>query len=267
MAGTAITLGFFMKEIDNFIFVGAEPVTGGLDLELIRDLLSPDGQTLLEQLGGLEAVLRSDAIDDLDIRQPRNGETAEVAGFEFAVQHQFEWARGWLSRMGFSGNVAYTDSEAEIAIVEAATASGPDGGLEDDEALVVLGFAGEGDGLYRRTDFFNAPTWSANATLFYESDSLEIALSVQHQSSSFDSVDDFGFDQYSATYTQWDLYMEYGIGRNIGPASTSVYLEIPDVTDTGRNPTDLQTLGRERRVFDEASFNGREFRMGIRASF
>ena len=267
MAGTAITLGLFMKEIDNFIFVGAEPVTGGLDLELIRDLLSPDGRTLFEQLGGLEAVLGSNVIGDLDIRQPRNGETAEVSGFEFAVQHQFEWAEGWLSRMGFSGNVSYTDSEAEIAIVEAATASGPDAGLEDDEALVVLGFASEGDGLYRRTDFFNAPTWSANATLFYESDRLEIALSVQHQSSSFDSVDDFGFDQYSARYTQWDLYMEYEIERNIGPASTSIYLEIPDVTDTGRNPTDLQTLGRERRVFDEASFNGREFRMGIRASF
>lgn len=267
MPGTAITLGLFVKEIENFIFVGAEPVSGGLDLDLIRDLLSPDGQSLVEQLGGLEAVLGADAIDVLDIRQPRNGGTAEVSGFEFAGQHQFGWARGWLSRMGLSGNVAYTDSEAEIAVVEAATTSSPDGGLEDDEALVVLGFADEGDGLYRQTDFFNAPTWSANVTLFYESDRLEVALSAQHQSSSFDSVDDFGFDQYSARYTQWDFYMEYDFERDIGPASTSVYLEIPDVTDTGRNPTDLQTLGRERRVFDEASFNGREFRMGIRASF
>ena len=267
MRGTALSLGLFHKEIDNFIFVGSESLSGGLDLELVSGLLSPDAQTLFEQLGGLEAVFQSDVVDDLDIIQPRNGGTARVSGIEFAVSHQFSWAAGWFSRTGFSANAAYTRSEAEVAVLEAATPFNPNAGLEDDEALVVLGFAGEGDGLYRRTDFFNSPAWSGNATMFYEGDNLEIALSLQFQSSAFDSLDDFGFDQYSGRYSQWDFYMEYDLPDTRGLGSTSVYLEIPDVTDSGRNPTDLQTLGRTRRVVDEASFNGREFRIGVRGRF
>ena len=267
ITGTALTLGLFHKEIENFIFVESESGAGGLDAGLISRLLSPAGRTLLEQLGGIEALVESDAIDELAIRQPRNGEKATVYGAELAFSHQFAWARGWLSDFGLSANAAYTRSRAKIAAVEAATPSNPDAGLQDWEALVELGFANEGDGVVRRTAFYNAPTWSANAALYYESENFECALSMQHQSSSFDSLDDFGFDQYSGRYTQWDLYLEYEFPAGASFGATSVYLEVPDITDTGRNPTDLQSLGRARRVIDEASFNGREFRIGLRGQF
>ncbi len=267
MPGTALTLGLFHKEIENFIFVESESGTGGLDTGLLTGLLSPAARTLVEQLGGIEALAESDAIDDFAIRQPRNGEKATVQGAELAFSHQFTWARGWLSNLGLSVNAAYTRSRAEIAAVEAATPSNPDAGLQDWEALVELGFANEGDGVVRRTAFYNAPTWSANAAVYYEGGNFECALSMQHQSSSFDSLDDFGFDQYSGRYTQWDLYLEYEFPARAGLGETSVYLEVPDITDTGRNPTDLQSLGRARRVIDEASFNGREFRIGLRGRF
>lgn len=267
MRGTAVTLGLFDKHIENFLFVGSEPVGGGLDLELVASLLSPDGRTLIDQLGGLDALIASDVVDDLEVLQPRNGGDAEVSGIELAVLHEFSWAPGWLSRTGLSFSVAYTDSEAEIAVVESATPANPDGGLEDDEALVVLGFADEGDGVHRRTDFFNSPGWSANLSLYYESDDFEIALSSQHQSTSFDSLDDFGLDQYSGRYSQWDLYVEYGLPDSLGLGDVSIYLEVPDLTDTGRNPTDLQSLSRRRQVIDEVSFNGREFRIGVRGRF
>ena len=267
MPGTAVTLGLFHKKIDNFIFVGAESLSGGLDLDLLSNLLSSDAQAVIAQLGGIEALVESDVIDNLNVLQPRNGNTARVSGIEFAVSHQFFWAPGWLSRTGISANVAYTTSEAEVAVLEAATPFDPGAGLQDYDALVVLGLAGEGDGLYRRTDFFNSPTWSGNTTLYYESENLEFALSMQFQSSAFDSLDDFGFDQYSGRYSQWDLYVEYDLPDANGLEDTSVYLEIPDITDTGRNPTDLQTLSRKRQIVDEASFNGREFRIGIRGRF
>ena len=267
MRGTALTLGLFHKEIENFIFVESESGTGGLDIELLTGLLSDSARTLVDQLGGIEALIGSDAIDDLEFRQPRNGERAKVYGAELAFSHQFTWAEGWLSQVGLSANVAYTRSKATLVAIEAATRTNPDAGLQDWEALVELGFADEGDGLARQTEFYNSPRWSANAVVYYESNHFEFALSMQHQSSSFDSLDDFGFDQYSGRYTQWDLYMEYELPAGMGIGETSVYLEIPDVTDTGRNPTDLQSLGRSRRIIDEASFNGREFRVGLRGRF
>lgn len=265
--GTALTLGLFHKQIRNFIFYGSEPGGGGLDLGLVRGLLSPDARTAVDQLGGIQALIESNVIDDLDVAQPRNGKEARVSGAEFAVAHQLSWAPGWLSGLGVSANAAYTRSDAEVTAVAGATALSATSGLQDDDALVVLGLAREGDPVSRNVTFFNAPTWSANATIFYESGNLEVALSLQHQSSAFDSLDDFGFDQYSGRYSQWDFYLEYDLPIRAGGAETSAYLEIPDVTDTGRNPTDLQTLGRERRVVDEASFNGREFRLGIRGWF
>ena len=265
--GTAITVGLFRKDIENFIFIGSESAGGGIDLDLIKSLLSPNAITLIEQLGDLETIVADDVVDDLEVIQPRNGSSAIVSGIELSIIHQFSYAPGWLSDIGFSASLAYTDSEAEIVSVVPATSVNPDGGLADDEALVVLGYAEEGDGVSRYTDFFNAPSLSGNLSLYYESDNLEIALSLQHQSTAFDSLDDFGMDQYSGSYSQWDMYAEYKIPEVIGLDDMSVYIEIPDITDSGRNPTDLQSLGRIRDVIDEVSFNGREIQIGIRASF
>ena len=267
MRGTSVALAFFHKEIDDFIFIGSESASGGLDLELVDGLLSDEAQSLIEQMGGLDAVIRSNVIDELEILQPRNGSNATASGIELGFNHQLTWAPGWLSDVGLSASLAYTRSDAEIALLEPATPGNPSGGLDEVDALVALGFAEYGDGVIRSTDFFNSPRWSGNAVVYHESETLEIALSYHYQSSAFDSLDDFGLDQYSGRYSQLDFYLEYELPLDYGRGDFSAYLEIPDITDSGRNPTDLQSLGRTRRVIDEASFNGREFRIGVRARF
>lgn len=254
--GTAFSVGLFYKRIKNFIFVNQESGSGAFEPDLVQSILTAEGQTLIDQLGGLSSIAASDIVDNITIFQPTNGDTAEVYGLEFGFTHQFDWAPGFLSHMGVDGNITYTKSKASFPVTAA---------LEDDEALVVLGFAEEGDPLIRTTSFFNSPKVSGNATIYYEDDDFELALSGSYQSRAFDATDDFGLDQYNERYFQLDLYAEYDLPVKFG--DFSIYFEVPDITDGGKKATDAQTIGRTRQLYDEASFNGREFRFGIRGRF
>lgn len=264
--GTSVSLGLFYKRIDNFIFTGEESDEGGLSVETVDALLQPDGfiesllfddsVTLIDQLGGLD-TLSNAQFGELTIRQPRNGDRAEVWGLELGFNHLFSWAPGYLSNVGVSGNVSFTDSKANFELAV----------LEDDDALVVLGYANEGDVLFRETSFFNAPDLSANGTLFYESDGIEVAFSASYQSEVFDSADDFGLDQYAAAYFQLDFFMGYDLRLFDQTGDFSLFFEVQDITDSGEKPTDLQTIDRNSSVYDEASFNGREFILGFRGRF
>ena len=159
--------------------------------------------------------------------------------------------------MGFFANVTFTDSDATIPIGEA---------LEDDDALVALGFLEEGDIVQRETSFFNAPDITANASVFYEANGLEVALSGSFQTEQFDEVDDFGLDQFSGRFAQLDLFIGYELPWDRF-GEYEFFFQVSDLTDTGTKVTDLNTVGRNRNVFDEGSFNGREFEIGIRARF
>lgn len=272
--GTAITLGVFYKRIQNFIFIGAESGLGAINTDLIESLLSADGQTLVSGLGGVEGLIDSGITGDISVRTPRNGDTARLVGAEFGISHQLTWAPGFLSDMGFFGNIAYTDSEATYAVVGAADPVlnvDEDGefteGLEADEALVALGFSEVGDGLFRTASFFNSPNLNANASLFYEANGLEIALSAQYQGRAFDATDNFGLDQYNGRFYQMDIYVGYDLPIPENYGKYEIFAEVQDVTDNGLKPTDLQTVGRTRTLFDEASFNGREVRFGVRGRF
>ncbi len=265
--GTALTVGLFYKRIKNFIFIGQESGSGPLDFDFAESFLSADGQTLLGGVGGLEAIFNAGIDGDISLTQPQNGDVATVKGVEFGVFHEFTWAPSFLSNVGFFGNITYTDSEAEYQVVAPATATNPDAGLEDDEALVALGFASEGDGLIRRTSFFNSPTISANGSIYYEAHGLEVALSASYQSRQFDFTDDFGLDQFNGRYYQMDIFVGYDLPIGKEKGAYQIYVEVPDVTDNGLKPTDLQTVGRSRTAFDEASFNGREIQFGIRGRF
>lgn len=267
MRGTALTFGLFHKRIKNFIFRGQESASGTLNADFIESLLSADGQTILNGLGGLDTIVSQGVNTDISIRQPTNGALAKISGVEFGVSHLFDYLPGFMSNMGMNANITYTDSDATYVLIPGASALNPDDGLADDEAEVVLGYANAGDALIRQTSFFRSPEITANGTLFYEDDALEIALSGSYQTESFAATDDYGLDQFTASYFQLDLFVGYTlpIPKNYG--DFKLFFEIPDITDGGRKPTDLQTVGRSRTAFDEASFNGREFRFGLRGRF
>lgn len=265
--GTAITLGLFHKRIENFIFLSVESGSGTLEADVIQSLLTADGQSLIAGLGGLDGIVANGANTDISIAQPTNGDLAKISGIEFGISHQLDYLPGFLSHIGASANLTYTDSDASYVVVPGASALNPDGGLQDDEAEVVLGYSDEGDALIRQTSFFRSPEITANATIFYEDDDLDIALSASYQTESFASTDDYGLDQFTAAYFQLDLFVGYTLPLPENYGEFKVFFEVPDVTDGGRKAVDLQTAGRSRTAFDEASFNGREVRFGIRGKF
>lgn len=254
--GTILSLGVFYKEIDNFIFVGSESDGGSIDVGFVESLMSPEGLQLLETIGGVEALVSDRYQPELSISRPENGSTATLKGVEVSVSHRLSWAPGPLRHLGFSGNLTYTDSEAEFVI---------DSGLDATDAVVLLGYYDEGERLMRRSSFFRAPEITTNASLFYDDGSFETALSLNYQSESFSASDRFGLDQFTGAYTQLDIFAGY----TFRPAGREVQLifEVADILDNGTHPADLKTLGRQRTAVSDVSYNGREFRVGIRGKF
>ena len=262
--GSAITVGLFYKHIDNFIFedvigVGTESLFDPAVLENLA--FTEEGQQLIDQLGGLLSLTElSNTGGDLEFSRPQNGDSAEVYGVEFGIYHQFTWLPGWLDGFGFFGNVTLIESEAKISTIIDPEGSG-------DNAFVILGLAEAGDIVVRRVPFFNSPDITANASLFYEKYGLELALSAIYQGDQFEAFDDFGIDQFQQDYYQLDIDMEYELPLGYDRTEFTVFFEVTDITDNGGKQTTFESFGRSERASDLSTFNGREFRFGIRGRF
>lgn len=266
--GTALTLGLFYKEIDNFLFVNqnadfASSNVTGLDLgEFIDQIeLSEEGAALLERLGGGAALADFENLD-IDVEIPRNGRTAEVYGLEFGLVHLFDWLPAPFDGFGFLGNLTYQQTEADVEL----------GVLDEDDALVVLGMAEAGETFVREVDFFNSPDLLGNWNIFYEKGPVKASLSWSYQSEGLSLVDEFGIDQFDASFDQLDFTFDYTlpIGRDKAipmAGEWNLFFRVSDLTDGGRKFSSFQTFGKNRLNSDFASFNGREFRFGIRADF
>ena len=255
---TAFTVGLFYKRLDNFVFDDAgDPVDGQLGqdpVDIIADLdLAPGAATLFDSLGGLDSLI---ANGDLDVTQPTNGGTANIYGLEVGIFHQFTWAPGPLANLGFFGNVTYIESDAEVV-----TAT-----LDDDDFLVANGDAQAGDPFVRKTDFFSQPSIIANAALFYETENFEVNLSYFYQGRQLLELADFGVDSFQQGFGRLDLNAEYQL-PDIGPGRFALYFRVQDLTDGGAKPTIHEIFGSDERLNDVITFNGREFRFGIRGRF
>lgn len=254
--GTMVSVGLFYKRIDNFIFVGSESDGSSIDIDFVESLISPEGLQLLEGLGGIEALVSDQYDADISISRPENGGTATLKGVELGVSHRFNWAPGLLRHLGLSGNVTYTDSKAEFVV---------DAGLDPTDIAVILGYYEEGETLMRRSSFFRAPEITGNASIFYDDGAFETAVSLNYQAESFRGANRFGLDSFTGAYTQLDLFAGYTF--DLGGGELQVFGEVADLLDSGTHPADLATLGRSRTAVSDVSYNGREFRIGLRGRF
>lgn len=61
--------------------------------------------------------------------------------------------------------------------------------------------------------------------------------------------------------------MEYELPLGYDRTEFTVFFEVTDITDNGRKQTTFESFGRSERASDLSTFNGREFRFGIRGRF
>lgn len=267
----AISIAGFYKRIDDFIFsssslafFGGDPLgTQGLDgtAGAIQQALnafqfSTQGQAVIDQFGGLETLINT-AGADLNFITPINGGTAEIYGIELGILHTFSYLPGALSNFGFIGNLTLQESSAPINF----------GALPDDNILVQLGQAQAGEDFIEDFDFFNSPNIVGNAALFYEDRNVEATLGYRYSGTQFESLRTFGLSQYQQARGFLDFDFEYTF-RDLGPLDRlSFTFEASDILDGGRRATVNETYGRAGVLTDGASFNGRSFRLGVRARF
>ncbi|MEH6548381.1 MAG: TonB-dependent receptor [Pseudomonadales bacterium] len=261
--GSAVTFALFYKDIDNFLFEGQ---TGNFLREdddfdpvaIVSQLgFSEEGWDVINQLGGLEAIFAQDV--DLNISQTRNGNKATVQGFELGFAHQFDQLPGLWSGLGLYGNFTWQDSEADVDL----------GIYTDDDAMVQLGLAETGDVLTRSVPFFNSPKTSGNLAVYFQTSSLEATLSYFYQGVQMEEVENYGVDQYQQDYEQLDFTLRYKFDNILDKkyGRYEVYLKVKDITDDGDKYTTLETLGKNSNHSEFASFNGREYAVGLRARF
>ncbi len=260
----AFSVALFYKSIDNFIF-NSFAIEGSIDgsaglfdpIAAVRDApFSADGEALLNQLGGIESILATPGAQ-VDIRQPANGNRAEVYGIELGVFHQFDYLPGILGNLGFAGNLTWQESSIDLDL----------GTLEASDALVVLGMAAAGDTYTEQFDLFNSPSITGNAALFYTDDDLEVTVAYRYQGRQLEEIGTFGLSQYQQGRGFLDLDVEYSLHDLIGLRRATIFASANDILDGGRRPTTYETRGTDEQFPDFASFNGRTFTAGVRISF
>ena len=183
------SVGYFQKNVENFIVTNTtqdgltftSPTTG----ELVTDPTSPLGT----DPSGPDA---SDGPALFDITAPENGESAEVYGFEFAVQHSF-----WDTGFGVMANVTLVDSDSEYN-PDDLTQNFAVTGLSDSQNLVLY---------YERERFQIRLAWN-NRDEF-----LQSLTQIQGSGPTF--VEDYEQFDISGSYDITDNFSVFFEGINI----------------------------------------------------
>ena len=263
----AISIAAFYKSIDNFIFQAP-----GLDGEIQSELqglnvpnvdailvstpLSDQGQALVDQLGGFEALIG--IVNDFNLDQPQNGGRAEVYGIELGVFHTLTYLPGFLSNLGFIGNITLQQTSTDIQL----------GTFSDDSALVVIGDAVEGDAFVDSFEFFNSPNLTYNAALFYDDDSFEATLAYRFAGSQFEAAELRGLSQFQRSRGFLDFDIEYNLPDSFFDGRAQIFFSVRDLTDGGSKFEVSEASASPSSILNNLStFNGRTFTFGTRVRF
>jgi TonB-dependent receptor len=253
-----ISLGYFRKSVKNFITntitqttvdspnALRDPQNGPRAAIAVQDLLAagnsnPTAGDVFNQLianghgvvtAGVEELTIVQNPDDpllvWDISTPTNGETKEVDGIEFAVQHMFG-----ESGFGSSLNFTLVDSDVEFDI-ESFEQQSPLNGLGD----------------------------SANLQVFYEKDGLSVKVTYAWRDDYLIGVgQDAGSSEapprFAKAYAQTDVSVNYDVTEEL-----TVFFEGLNIT----NETE-QGYGRYEEQFLFARQYGPRYKLGARYTF
>ena len=154
-----VSAGAFYKDLDNFIY----QITTDEDLTI----------------GG--------TTDTYEVTRPLNGGTAEVYGFEIAVQRKLNFLPGFLRNFNIYGNYTFTDSKTT--------------GIQDRENGLALA---------------GAVKHMVNGSIAYETDKITIRTSLNYAD---DYIDEYGGEAFEDRYYDSQLFLDvnasYAITKNL----------------------------------------------------
>lgn len=189
-----VSLGYFQKNVDNFIINTTEQ----------RSFTTSNGSLLTDPSTGTD-VSNPDSSDQLalfNVTLPDNGESAEVTGWEFAVQHYFG-----DSGFGTLFNITVVDSDAELNPADVS------------QKFAVTGLSD-----------------SLNLVGFYEKGPFQVRLAFNQRDKFLQDLTQANGDgvTFVDDYEQWDLSASYDLGENITVFLEGINLTEEVVTKHGR---------------------------------
>lgn len=246
--GSYISLGYYQKEVENFIgddsyqstiFNLAHPAQGDRYAAAVQATGSTDAKIVLDYLraqSGGEPIVgdasKGDAITQFTILAPSNQKVASIDGVEFAVQHLF-------GESGFGGMFNITTVNGDISY--------------DNYNL------NKGEGVPNQFALFGLSD-SANLIGFYDKDGLQVRLAYNWRDEFLNSTFDGNGERnpiYVEAYGQIDVNVSYDINENL-----SVFAEGINITDET-----TRARGRHENMVIAAVQTGPRFNLGARYKF
>ena len=182
--GSYASAGFFYKQVDNFI---VDATTGQTFIgENGTPITDPATGTLTSiPVGGAPADIidPNDQVIEFAVTKPSNVETADVDGFEFAVQHMFG-----DTGFGAIANATFVSTNAEYDT------------KSFDQGFALVGLSD-----------------SYNLVAFYENEKFEVRLAYNYRDKFLQSLDQGGVAEptFVDDYGQFDLSASYNLTDNV----------------------------------------------------
>ncbi len=143
-------------------------------------------------------------VNGVEISQPRNGEDAQIYGFEVGMVQQLRWLPQPWSGAGFALNFTYQESEADTGIA-----------------------ARNGD----KIPFINAPESQANLSLFWQYGGFETQLAYNYNGKYIEDLRNNAVDKWIQPFERLDYQARYTFSRGFA-RGLSLIFEAQNLADS-----------------------------------
>lgn len=176
-----------------------------------------------------EEITINSTTDIYDVIRPFNGGTAEIYGFEIALQRKLNFLPGFLRNLTLYGNYTYTDSKTD-------------------------GIVGRNDGL----PLAGAVKNMFNGSLAYESSKLSVRTSLNFAD---DYISEYGKDTFTDVYYDSQLFLDvnasYRITKNL-----QIFAEAKNLTNQ-----ELRFYQGTKQQTRQAEFYNYNWNAGLKYNF
>ncbi|WP_435274135.1 TonB-dependent receptor [Psychrobium sp. nBUS_13] len=243
--GALLSAALFYKDFKSFSY----------DSSVFREFKNPiDGNCIVDRSGldETEQLTATSPCANVQYRTTINGASADIKGLEMAYQQHYDFLPGLFKHLGTSINYTYADS---AAIVD------PDNGANP----------------YNGLPFINTSKHSANATLYWENDSMSFRLAYAYRTKALVGItsgnsskirDDRGTLDFSANFDITKRLKLSLSAMNLTESYDRTFNVLTAPEDSGLTKEFYGNLSSVNDSRVDSIFNyGRSYRLAVRYSF